>query len=100
MQGPSEKFDYGPDGVRVFNGRAFLSHNAHIRAGKRSWPKNCRICSGGLEGFSDVDPEALAEGDVVQDSGIDEEGAAASAHDLREDRKERAIELLLSDGEE
>lgn len=99
MQGPSEKIDYGPDGVRVFNARAFFSHNAHIRARTRR-VAGCAICRDGLEGFSEVDPNALAPGDMVQDSGGDEGGDAASASDSREDRKERAIELLLEDEQE
>lgn len=99
MQGPSEKTDYGPDGVRVFNARAFLSHNAHIRARTR-WSKDCRICSNGVEGFSDVDPKALAPGDLVQDSGGDKEGDAAPTPDSGQDWQERAAELLREGVEE
>lgn len=75
------------DGERVLIGRHILSHNAHVKIGKRR-DALCKFCVGGVDEVITAIEVEEPTNDVVPGSGGDKEGDAPPASDSRKDREE------------
>lgn len=78
MSGKSESSIEVEDRTRVLNARAYLSHHAHFQNG-RVRQAGCGFCSQGVDGVVTYVAEKVEKDALPEDSGSDEEGAAASA---------------------
>lgn len=73
MQGKSEVPGQDADRERVLNGRAFLSHYAHIKVGQRKNPQ-CRFCLQGMDAVVTTPAQEVETTDAMdEDTGSDEE---------------------------
>lgn len=86
MSGESEGTSPGPHRERYLNGRAMLSHFAHLRESKGPRPTKCGFCRGGLEAV--IKTVAEPQPDVVPSDRIDETEPAPSPPDRWWDRKQ------------
>ena len=81
------------DGDRVLNGTAWLTHNRHVRNGRRKIA-GCAMCEQGLDGAYSAIKGPEPEPDVVQDTGADKEGANPLSRDRLGDAEyERLLQI-------
>ncbi len=69
--------------VRVLNGKAILSHYAHLRSQPGRTDKRCAFCQSGLDGVIKEVEVQKPEVDVVPSDRVDKEGDTTSAPDRR-----------------
>ena len=79
MQEKPVKSSQDENGVRMLNARSILAHNRHIQGG-RAERSGCSVCKAGMGAMVNTVEVPTPEPSVVQDTGIDKSGDAASAH--------------------
>lgn len=77
MPGKSEESREDATGERYLNGRAFLSHYAHVQVGRKRSAK-CGFCSQGLGAVVAIDESTIPKPEVDEGDRSDEKRAATS----------------------
>lgn len=93
MPGQIKELRDDANGDRVFNGAAWLTHHRHVRYGRRK-EAGCGMCREGLDGAYSPVEGSESKADVVQDSGVNEEGSNPLSRDSLGDAEyERLLQV-------